>query len=83
MVDVFGLLPDELLVQIFRWLDGETLVEVVPAVCARWARAVVWTPGVTLALLPGECGQERAAARGGAAFQGRARAADRRLPGGG
>ena len=41
---MFGLLQDELLVQIFRWLDGGTLMEVVPAVCARWARAVVWTP---------------------------------------
>ena len=36
--DIFGLLPDELLPQIFRWLPQSEVLSVVPQVCERWAR---------------------------------------------
>lgn len=35
---VFGLLPDELLPQVFRWLPQSDVLDVVPQVCERWAR---------------------------------------------
>ena len=49
-IDVFREVPDEVLPRIFRWLDSDTLLRVVPAVCPRWRREVVHTPDVHLAL---------------------------------
>ncbi len=35
---IFGLLPDELLPQVFGWLPQSEVLEVIPQVCKRWAR---------------------------------------------